>query len=266
LGIAQGLGVLMVGFVLKKTFFDLWDNLFKLALVNIGFILSLAWPLGLPLLFEAIPGLSLAALLSGVVWCFIYLSAVSWTVKGISDYGNFGFGDFFASFKDAWLDGLMAGCLVSALALLGLYGIYFCLALGSPLGIISGALVVWTLAVCFLAFQFCFSIRNRLDRRPLKIVKKCFLILLDNPGFCIISAFTGLLLFLLSLVLLLLFPGPAGLLLFFDEALRLRILKYDWLEAHPGEDQKIPWDSLLMAEREKTGTRSLKNFIFPWKY
>jgi len=43
-------------------------------------------------------------------------------------------------------------------------------------------------------------------------------------------------------------------------------MKYDWLEANPGADRrKIPWDALLIDEREKTGTRSLKNLIFPWK-
>jgi hypothetical protein len=256
----------MLGFVLKKTFFDLWDNLFKLALINMGFMLSLAWPLGLLLLFENSPVLALGGLLSGIIWCFVYLSAASWTVKEISGYGNFGFRDFFASFKSAWPYGLMAGCLVSVLILLGFYGIPFYLALSSPLGIIPAALIFWTLVICFLALQFYFSVRNRLDRRPLKIIKKCFLILLDNPGFCIASGVIGFLLSLFSLVPLLLFPGPAGVLLFFDEALRLRILKYDWLEEHPDGGRKIPWDALLMEEREKTGTRSLKNFIFPWKY
>jgi hypothetical protein len=63
-----------------------------------------------------------------------------------------------------------------------------------------------------------------------------------------------------------LFPGPAGILLYLDEAMRLRIFKYDWLEANPGENRrKIPWDTLLIDDRERTGTRSLKNFIFPWK-
>jgi len=47
---------------------------------------------------------------------------------------------------------------------------------------------------------------------------------------------------------------------------RLRLLKYDWLEAHPDANRKkIPWDELLIEEREKTGTRTLKNLIFPWK-
>jgi hypothetical protein len=70
----------------------------------------------------------------------------------------------------------------------------------------------------------------------------------------------------LSMFLGFLAPGPAGVLLFLDEGLRLRLLKYDWLEANPDANRrKVPWDALLIEEREKTGTRSFKNFIFPWK-
>ncbi|MDR2103555.1 MAG: hypothetical protein LBP42_05565, partial [Treponema sp.] len=70
----------------------------------------------------------------------------------------------------------------------------------------------------------------------------------------------------MSVFLAFLFPGPAGILLYLDEAVRLRIFKYDWLEANPGENRrKVPWDALLIDDREKTGTRSLKSFIFPWK-
>jgi hypothetical protein len=65
-------------------------------------------------------------------------------------------------------------------------------------------------------------------------------------------------------------------LLYLDEALRLRLLKYDWLETRTAEQGgdlfkkgwkqvKIPWEELLAEEKDKTGKRSLKSFFFPWK-
>ncbi|MDR0389815.1 MAG: hypothetical protein LBH73_07080 [Spirochaetaceae bacterium] len=255
----------MFGFLVKKSFFDLWDNLFKSAFINIGFIFSLAWPLLFPFLFEGVPALFWAALVSGVIWCFVYLSAASWALKAVSDYGNFGFKDFIAALKNTALDGVIAGGLAVLFCLLGVYGIPFYLSIDSPLGVIPAALVFWTLVVMLLALQFYFPVRNRLGRKPLTIIKKCFLIFLDNPGFSIALCITSLCIFLFSLVSILLFPGPAGLLLFHDEALRLRLLKYDWLEENPEKGRKVPWAALLIDEREKTGTRSLKNFIFPWK-
>jgi hypothetical protein len=89
---------------------------------------------------------------------------------------------------------------------------------------------------------------------------------LDNPLFCILSFILTLVMLVLSVVLAFLLPGPGGVLLFLDEGLRLRLLKYDWLEANPEANRrKIPWETLLIDEQEKTGTRSFKSFIFPWK-
>jgi hypothetical protein len=112
--------------------------------------------------------------------------------------------------------------------------------------------------------QFYLPGRDRLGSGPLTIIKKCFFIFFDNTLFCILVGAVSLAILALSLPLFMLLPGPAGLLLFLDEALRLRLLKYDWLEEHPGH-RKIPWDILIQDEREKTGNRSLKGLIFPWK-
>jgi hypothetical protein len=53
-------------------------------------------------------------------------------------------------------------------------------------------------------------------------------------------------------------------------ALRLRLYKYDYLEAHPEiktakERRIIPWDELIQEDKDALGPRSFKSFIFPWK-
>ncbi|GHT81356.1 hypothetical protein FACS1894130_13030 [Spirochaetia bacterium] len=110
------------------------------------------------------------------------------------------------------------------------------------------------------------AVSARLEDNHFKALKKCFLIFFDNGGFCVFSFIHNLILLALSVFLAFLLPGPAGILLFMDEALRLRLMKYDWIELNPDENRrKIPWDALLIDERDRTGTRSFKNFIFPWK-
>jgi hypothetical protein len=142
----------------------------------------------------------------------------------------------------------------------------FYLSMKSMVGLMLAAIVFWTLVTAVLAFQFFFAVRSRLDARPGSAIKKCFLIFFDNPMFCVFSLIHNLFALILSVFLALLAPGPAGILLFLDEGLRLRLMKYDWLEANPDTPRhKIPWDTILIDEREKTGTRSFKNFIFPWK-
>jgi hypothetical protein len=256
----------MIGFLIKKTFFDLWDNLFKLALINLGFIASLAIPIFIPPLLESVPPLALLVMGLGMLWACVYLAAAALSLKSVSDYGSFGFADFFHNLRLVWPAGLVLGVLVFAGWILTSLAIPFYLSFNSLVGLLLTAIIFWTLVVGILALQFFLPIRSRLDAKLTKVIKKSFIIFFDNPGLCIFAFLHNLVLLTLSVLLAFLIPGPAGILLFLDEALRLRLLKYDWLEENPDADRrKIPWDSLLIEEREKTGSRSFKSFIFPWK-
>ena len=257
----------MIGFLIKKNFFDVWDNFFKIALINVGFLASLAIPVFVPNLFASIPILGTGVLLIGILCCFVYLSAAAMTLKSISDYGNFTFSDFYANLKTHWLAGLFLGGVAFALFMLCTAAIPFYLSMKSIVGLLLAALIFWSMVSAVLALQFFFAVRSRLEARFFKAIKKCFIVLLCDPLFCVFSLIHNLFLLAICLFPVFIFvPGPAGILLFLDEGLRLRLMKYDWLEANPQADRrKIPWDAILIEEREKTGTRSLKNFIFPWK-
>ena len=264
----------MIGFLIRKTFYDLWDNLFRIALVNLGFIASFAIPAILPSVIH-VTALSISILAIGILWCCIYLSAVALSLKSISDYGTFGFRDFFRNLKAGWLYGLCMGIVIFLIVVIITQIIPFYLGMNSLVGLFLAAVIFWALVVCILSFQFFFAIRARLDTKLVKIFKKCFIIFFDNPGLSIFSILHNIVLLVVSGLLAFLIPGPAGILLFLDEALRLRLLKYDWLEANPEPEvpgqrrrtrrRSIPWDAILIEEREKTGTRTLKSFIFPWK-
>lgn len=256
----------MIGFLLKKTFFDLWDNLFRIALVNLGFIISVALPILGPTLFKSSPVFGFSILVLGLLWCFVYLSAAALSIKAISDYGSFGFSDFLNNLRSAWPAGLVMGLFFIVLILFAYAALPFYLSMNSMIGVLAAAVVFWSLVIVLLALQFYFPIRARLDTDLRKVIKKSFILFFDNPGLAIFAAFHNLVILIISFFLALLAPGPAGILLFLDEAFRLRLMKYDWLEAHPDANRRrIPWDELLAEEQEKTGTRSFKSFIFPWK-
>ena len=257
----------MIGFLIKKNFFDLWDNLFRVALLNLGFIASLAVPVFIPTLFESVPLFGWLFLFLGILWCLVYLSAASLCLKSVSDYGGFGFADFFRNIKIGMPLGLVMGLIIFiAVLLVTVVMNFYLFSMGGLFGLLLAAVIFWTMVVGILSLQFFFTVRNRLDTKISKIIRKCFVFFFDNPGFCVFTFFNNLVLFVISVFLAFLFPGPAGILLFLDEGMRLRLLKYDYLEANPEADRKkIPWDALLIDERERTGTRSLKSFIFPWK-
>jgi hypothetical protein len=218
---------------------------------------------------ELSPVISLVVLAVGILWCCVYLSTAAGSLKTVSDYGSFGFGDFIHNLKEAWPAGLVMGFFIFAAVIMITVGIPFYLGIGKMTGLFLAALLFWLVVGGLLSFQFFFAIRARLDTRLTRVIKKCVLIFLDNPGFAFFSIIHNIVILAISFIMVMLFPGPAGILLYLDEALRLRLLKYDWLEANPAPEEKkrrvIPWDVILIDERERTGNRSFKNFIFPWK-
>ncbi|MDR2941437.1 MAG: hypothetical protein LBV17_02465 [Treponema sp.] len=259
----------MIGFLIRKTFYDLWDNLFRIVLINIGFLIVTAIPVFLPKLaskFVSSTALEIGLSAVGVIICSIYLSTAAYSLKSISDYGIFGFGDFFKGFKAAWPSGLVMGVFAVVLFFVVYVVIPFYMSFESPVGLLLGMIVFWAVIFALLSFQFYFTVYSRLTTNLKKAFKKCMLISLDNSGMALFVLIHNFVALILSALLAFIFPGPAGALLYLDEALRLRLLKYDYLEANPGADRKkIPWDTILIEEREKTGTRTIKNLIFPWK-
>jgi hypothetical protein len=243
--------------------------MFRIVLVNIGFIAIAAIPIFIPpLLTDA---LSIAVLSVGVLLCFVYLAATAQCFKNVSNYAAFGFADFFACFKEKriWISGVAMGGAALVATLVVSIVIPFYSKIDSPVGIALAVIVFWIFIIGVVSFQFFLSFRSRMDNPVPKTIKKCFIVFFDNTAFCIMCLLYAVVLAALSVVLVFLIPGPAGIVLFLDEALRLRLLKYDWLEENPlprsAKRPKIPWDAILIDERENTGHRSLKSFIFPWK-
>jgi len=259
----------MIGFLIRKTFYDLWDNMLKIVVLNLGFLAATAIPAFLPLLaakFVHSTALEMALSAFGILVCSVYLAASAFAIRSISDYSSFSFGDFLKFFKTAWPAGLAMGFFVFLLYLVAAVIFPFYLSIESSFGLVFAAIVFWATVFALISFQFYFSVYVRLGSKIIKSIKKCMIISLDNSGFSLFLFLHNFVVLLISIVFVFLFPGPVGVLLYLDEALRLRLLKYDWLEANPGADRrKIPWDAILIEEREKTGTRSLRNIIFPWK-
>jgi len=261
----------MIGFLIRKSFYDLWDNMFKVVVLNLGFVACTAIPIFLPVLTDKFFNstvLEIIVVAVGILICSVYLSAAAYSIRIISDYGMFHFSDFLKSFKKSWPAGLVMGGFVFLIFIVAAFVLPFYMTMEPPLaGLALSAIVFWTAIFALLSFQYYFAVYARLGSNIIKSFKKCLLISMDNTGFSIFLILNTIFMLLFSVLLAFMFPGPVGILLYIDEALRLRILKYDWLEANPGANRKkIPWDALLIEEREKTGTRSFKNFIFPWKY
>jgi energy-converting hydrogenase Eha subunit C len=255
----------MFGFLIKKTFFDMYDNLIAIALLNAGFILVLAFCFYLPWALRTLPVVPFVVLGIGFFLLFAYLGGVSGITREISDFQRPDMHSFAAYLRSSLPSSLILAVINLTLLFLFRTAFPFYSHMDMLIGQIASSLLVWFLIIWILAFQYAFPIQSRLDRSIRKILKKMFLLLLDNPLFTLGLMLTSVLIFLLSLLTAFLLPGIATVLLLTNAGLRLRLYKYDYLEQHPESRKRIPWEMLLSEDRERVGKRTLKGMIFPWK-
>lgn len=332
----------MFGFLVKKTFFDMWDNMFRIILLNLAFLLVMgiialpsllsgevpsetaaaaesetaaagqpateeetaplteaeaaaefeaflaecvAKPFTAPLariilvmgpirgfqLIGVLVGrqplivIPLVILIVGVAAFAILCGAASRMTADIADYKQPGFADFVRFLRESWTNSLLgAGLLILYLFVVSVAFSFY--AGKGVVGWLAMGLLFWVTVAALLSMQYFFPIQSRLDRKFRKVVRKSFLLLFDNTVFTIGLIIVAIVIAVLSAFTAFLLPGIATVFLWWNAALKLRLYKYDWLEQNPGANRrKVPWDALLIDDRERVGKRTLKGMIFPWK-
>ncbi len=257
----------MLMFMVKKAFFDMWDHFLGVVLMNLGFIVLLTIPLLLPsVLVDLSVYAALASQVIGGLLAFIYAGTISMAARDIANYERPEFRKVVEYFRETWKSSLVHGLIWAAVVLIVVVGFPVYANMGNLLGLAAIIFLFWALVIWTLASQFYFPVRAQLDTKIGKIIRKSFIIFFDNTFFAIVTGIGSLLIIAGSVFTALLIPGIAGLLIWHQVGLKLRLLKYDYLEENPDANRrKIPWDALLIDERERVGKRTLRGMIFPWK-
>ncbi|MFA6784386.1 MAG: hypothetical protein WC136_10905 [Sphaerochaeta sp.] len=257
----------MIGFFIKKAFFDGWDNLIGMVVHNLGYLLVLLALMGSMTLSEVNLGLSFVTLiLCAALFAFFTAGATS-TTHSYSRYERGGFEGFKRGIRESWRHALLYWALIVLDVSLMLFVIPFYLSYANIFGTVLSVILFWIFAGLSLSLMYYFPLFYSMSGdRPLKTLKKSFIIVLDNLWFSLFLAIYLVINLVLSIFLAGLAPGFTGMMLACSDATKLLMLKYDYIEANPEADKKhIPWDDLLYDERECVGHRSLRNMIFPWK-
>ena len=252
----------MVNFLLRKSFYDYWDNLYKLLCINLCLALLMALYIHLVYLqgnvYLGIPIIFLFNLIIG---------AASMMGMEISDYKLPGFSLFLQGIKKLWVDALFfTACIALQTSIIN-HIIPFYLKLENKMaGLSLAMLVLWISTIWWAATIYYYPLRLRLKLSIIKAARQSLLLLADNlilsTGILLIS----FVLVMLSLATAMLLPGTTFLLVFYQVSGRTLLLKYRYLETHPtGEKKDIPWNDLLEDDLKIISRRSVKELIFPWK-
>ena len=247
----------MYGFILKKNFCDAWDNLLSVVITNILFLFT---GLGIVLLSSFFTNkcsenitdvvfysVQMGILLLGLIVLCIIAFAYGEIAAKIADFKGIAILDFFKA-----VPGVIKDAVLFAILLL------------------VGAMLFWIDIFIVLSLQWFIPLRSTMHNKFGKTLKKCFIIFFDNTGYSILLALNNLVMVALSVLLIGLTPSIAGIAIAKQNALRIRLYKYDYLEEHPElktkkERRQIPWEELIYEDRETLGPRKLRSFLFPWK-
>lgn len=256
----------MFSFLIKKSFFDVWDNLISVMLLNLGFVVIGGGSFYLFYVLSFNSTLAFVAGAVGIVLVNLYLATVSFAARDIADYATPPFKGLLDYLREGWKAAVgLAVVTVVQLAVL-FVAMPFYLQIGGLLGMTAVAIIFWASVIWWLASQYYYAVRARLDKRIGKVFKKSFILLFDNTLFTIGLGIGTLLILAVSVLTAFLVPGITSVLVWHQDALKLRLYKYDYLEKNPGANRRdIPWEALLIDDRERVGHRSFRGMIFPWK-
>lgn len=257
----------MIGFLIKKGFFDIWDNLVSLVAMNLGYLGALGLAVLSSYVAESSAVGCYAILAVAVLYSSFYSLGTSGVTFGFSRYKRLGFKAFANSFKDHFTHALLHFALCIAVILCFIFVIPFYFAMQSMLGLCLGMLLFWVVLALILALQFYYPLCFHYEAdSPMTTLKKSFAIFGDNLGTSFFLALRTIVDLVLTVLTASLIPGVAGIGLSRMDTVRLLAMKYEFLANNPGTTKKdINWDDMLYEEKQLVGPRSIRSMIFPWK-
>ena len=264
----------MYGFLIKKAFFDMWDNLLATFVLNVGFVVIILGAVHIPLInsfyLSDMMIINYLLLFVDILFRFsifsIYMGAVSSCAKMITDYERVNIKYFIQSLKETIKPSFLFALVNTVFAFFCYYALSYYYFMESIYGVILFTIVFWVSIIWVCAAQYFFPLQSRIDKIFKKNIKKMFYMLFGNSTFTIILLIISILIIAISIFTFLLIPGITFVMILLNTALKLRLLKYDYLEENTNANpKKIPWDILLEEERKSVGKRTLKGMIFPWK-
>jgi len=256
----------MILFVLKKAFFDLWDNLFPLVIINLGYLVLIAVGFVVPLSIWGTSLTTLLCVLSAIVILSIYSGVVARFAHAVGNYETVQIKEALAYLKPSIVIGLQNGLLYSALVILTFIALPFYMSMQSLLGLLAASVIFWCAIIALLSFMYFLPISIMHGGSFTSRLKKCFLMFFDNPVFTLVIFIYAMLNLSLSFFVAMMIPSFSGVQLIINDAVKIRLLKYEYLEANPNANRrKIPWHEVMFEEEELVGKRSFKSMLFPWK-
>ena len=252
-------------FLIKKTFFDFWDNLGAILIINLGYFAILAFTLYVPSHFPPLHILSLFIYFIKFSLFFLYTGAINRMIKQYADFSSASLSDFIPHLKASWASSFLFSCFVLGVFLIVLASLNYLRLVTGFMSAPGFAMLLWIIVICFMILPYFYPFDARSNGNFAACLKKAMLMFIDNVLFSLGLLVGALIISGISTFFIFIIPGIGMLLLWYHVAVRLRLAKYDYLEQNPNtKSSNIPWKVILQDDMKRLSSRTLKRLIFPW--
>lgn len=258
----------MIKFLIKKSFYDGWDNLIPSFIYNIGSMSIIAVYL---FIVSKIQDTKVLAFFYLTAFFLLLFCTYIFGISGIT----FKWSRYEASYGSGFFDGIKNHPWHIVVYYLILLVVFFCFTTLIPLyleqqsflGLFLAFMQLWVSLFLLISIQYyvplCFHLEGR---NPFFILKQCFILTLDNKLYTLFVSIKTVFDFLLSALSFFFVPGLMFISLSHMDSVKLLHIRYRYVDEHHTTKKDANVYSMLEEENDNIGERSLRGMFKPWKY
>lgn len=257
----------MIKLFFKKSFLDGWDNVAHLVLLNaavmgillvLGFVCYVAFDLSL---LTGI-GVLFICLIGFFSFEFLIVTATNQWVHFRKEFKHLIKETFKGHFGHVVLESFIFTTLVAYLTIV--VPVY--LQNAGFISLLALFFLFWFYLITVLALQYFVPMAVAFkEDKALVTLRKCFGVMFDNKLLSLVMTLKAFFSTTISFLTFGLLPGFTGIKVGYCSALKLIVIKYDYMEKNHVSSKNINVEEMLKEEDENVGPFSLRDLLFPWK-
>ena len=178
----------MIGFFIKKAFFDSWDNLITLVGLNLVYLLVLLSAYGALSALGAQPVIGIVLLLVVLLLNSLVTGTISFVTKHFAWFQRPTFADVKRAFLDSWRHSLLHYVFTVIVVVIVQLVIPFYLSYQKLLPFAVAVILFWIVLTLVMASLYYSRCSTDARGQTLKTFKKSLMVVGDNMGFTIFSS------------------------------------------------------------------------------
>jgi|GEM_PF-3063394 len=251
----------MVLLLIKKTFYDFWDNLYSMFLFGIITVVIAAFCFA-TCVTVGTNGLQIYAVIIGLIVCLgQFLAAMFFYTYDIAMNEEVKVRNMFGYISDTWKINLLISGILSVISILSISGIAFYLRATGPIAIVGTGVLAGTGIIVGLVLLFFYPFYIRSEGDIVESFKKSAFFISDNPVYVMGIIFGIAVIVAMSMFSYMIIPGLGAMVLWINVCVRTRLFKYDYRKATNTHSGDIPWEEVLKDDIEMYETRGFSKKV-----